>query len=167
MITIANTFVFTVLTFYTLYRYLVQQNETFQEVSQIHFQWQTVYLTSTMAVLFTTHLVTNEVSITRGTVWVRNFNWQTQNEGETHTNPKKKSAHRSLLIRNFEAYHFTIITKAESAIFLCIRRFNLREPLWSGPTSLQIWMKKFEFRPIFSHFLFKFLVWSKIGPIFL
>lgn len=129
MITIANTFVFTVLTFYTLYRYLVQQNETFQEVSQIHFQWQTVYLTSTMAVLFTTHLVTNEVSITRGTVWVRNFNWQTQNEGETHTNPKKKSAHRSLLIRNFEAYHFTIITKAESAIFLCIRRFNLREPL--------------------------------------
>lgn len=63
MITIANTFIFTVITYYTLYRYVVQQNKSFQEVSQIHFQWHTVYLSSTMVVLYTTHSVRNEVVI--------------------------------------------------------------------------------------------------------
>lgn len=63
MITVCNTFIFSVLTYYTVYRYVVQQNKSFQEVSQIHFQWQTVYLSSTMIVLYTTHSVKNEVSI--------------------------------------------------------------------------------------------------------
>lgn len=63
MITIANTFIYTVLTYLTLYRYVVQQNESFQEVFQIHFQWQTVYLSSMLVVLYTTHSVASEVYI--------------------------------------------------------------------------------------------------------
>lgn len=62
MITIANTFIFTVLTCLTLYRYVVQQNQAYQEVSQIHFQWQTVYLSSMLVVLRTSHSVTSKVN---------------------------------------------------------------------------------------------------------
>lgn len=62
MIITASTFIFSVLTFYTFYRYIVQQHESFKDLLWMHLQWQLFYLIFTLLVIYTANQVTSEVN---------------------------------------------------------------------------------------------------------
>lgn len=61
MVITAYTFIFSVISLYTFYRYFVQHNEFFKDLSWLHFQWQFFYLISMLMIIYTANLVTNEV----------------------------------------------------------------------------------------------------------
>lgn len=61
MVNAAITFIFSVLTFYTFYRYILEQNGFFKEVSFVHFIWQMFYLIGILKVIYSANQVTNEV----------------------------------------------------------------------------------------------------------
>lgn len=61
MFNAASVFIFSVLTLYTFYRYILQQNEFFKQTSITHFIWQTYYLSHTLMVIHSSNRVTNEV----------------------------------------------------------------------------------------------------------
>lgn len=58
----ANAFMLTVLTYYNIYRYVVQHNPLFQEYTLVHFQWQIAYLILTLVIFNATHSIECEVS---------------------------------------------------------------------------------------------------------
>lgn len=57
----ACTFLFSVLTFYTFYRYNAQPNEFLTQLTFMHSVWQFMFLTSTIAVIYNSELVTSAV----------------------------------------------------------------------------------------------------------
>lgn len=59
----AITFVFSVLTFYSFYRYTFQQNDFFKELSWMHLQWEIIFLASTLTAIYAANRVSNEVII--------------------------------------------------------------------------------------------------------
>lgn len=71
MFTTACTFIFSVLTCYTFYRFLIQQDTFLKDLSLLHFNWQIFFLTSTLMVIITANLVTSEVNISITTANLR------------------------------------------------------------------------------------------------
>lgn len=63
MVNTANTFVFSVFTFYTLYRYILQQNEMFEKLLWTHLRWELFYFVPTLIFIYTADLVATEASI--------------------------------------------------------------------------------------------------------
>lgn len=59
-----DAFMLTVLTYYNLYRYIVQQNPLFQEYTLVHFQWQITYVIVTLIILSATHSIERQVNWT-------------------------------------------------------------------------------------------------------
>lgn len=60
----ACTFLFSVLTCYTFYRYTVHPNELLKQLSFIHSVWLLLFFTSTIAVIYSSELMTSEASFT-------------------------------------------------------------------------------------------------------
>lgn len=60
MVITAYTFIFSVITLHTFYRYVIQRNEEFKDLSWLHFQWQFFYLISMLLIIYTANLVTRE-----------------------------------------------------------------------------------------------------------
>lgn len=63
MVNTACTFVFSVLSFYSFYRYLFQPDELLKALSMLHFGWLLFFLTSTLTVIYNANLVASEVNI--------------------------------------------------------------------------------------------------------
>lgn len=63
MVNAAATFVYSVLTFYTFYRYILQKDEVFGQLLWEQVKWEIFYLCSTLMVIYTTYIVSSEVNI--------------------------------------------------------------------------------------------------------
>lgn len=63
MYNIGQSFIFSVLSFYTFYRYLIEPNEFFKQVALVHFYWQLFYLIYTNMVIYVGSVVTSKVNI--------------------------------------------------------------------------------------------------------
>lgn len=63
----AATFVFSVLTFNTIYRYILQPNEHLRDLLYVQLKWESFYLFTTLMVIHICDLVTSEVSIVSDT----------------------------------------------------------------------------------------------------
>lgn len=62
MFNIGATFVFSVLTFYTLYRYILQRNEFFEKLTRIHLDFQVFYFIYTLTVIYAGSIIAREVN---------------------------------------------------------------------------------------------------------
>lgn len=62
MIITAFTFASTVLTYFALYRYIVQQNEYYQDFVWVHIQFQIYYLILMLLIIFNANHVIIEVN---------------------------------------------------------------------------------------------------------
>lgn len=65
IINAASSFLFSLTTLYTLYRYTVQPNEMLGQLSFIHSVYQLMFLMSTIAIIYSSELVTSEVNFIR------------------------------------------------------------------------------------------------------
>lgn len=65
MVNTACTFIFSVLSFYSFYRYSFQEDEFFKKLALLHFGWLSFFLTSTLTVIYTANLVASEVNIAK------------------------------------------------------------------------------------------------------
>lgn len=63
MVNAAVTMMFSVLTFYSIYKYIFQQIDQFREASWVHLQWEFMYIASTLMGIYTASRVSSEVSI--------------------------------------------------------------------------------------------------------
>lgn len=63
MFNIGATFVFSVLTFYTLYRYILHQTEFFERLTRIHFDYQIFYAIYIYMVIYAGSIIAREVNI--------------------------------------------------------------------------------------------------------
>lgn len=63
MVNTAATFLFTILTLYTFYRYILHQDEFFKDLSLLHLKWQLFYLSVTLTVIYTANQVAREVNV--------------------------------------------------------------------------------------------------------
>lgn len=63
MYNIGQSFIFSVLSFYTFYRYLIEPNEFFKQVALVHFYWQLFYLIYAYMVIYAGSVVTSKVNI--------------------------------------------------------------------------------------------------------
>lgn len=63
MVVCGFAFVLSVLTFFTFYRYIHQQNEFFQQLSAVHSLWMIFYLPVILIVIHCGSLLTREVLI--------------------------------------------------------------------------------------------------------
>lgn len=61
MFNIAATFVYSVLTCYTLYRYFLEQNEFFRQLASVHLHWQLFYVIYALAVIYAGNAVASKV----------------------------------------------------------------------------------------------------------
>lgn len=61
MFNIGNTFIFSVLTLYTFYRYILQQNELYRDLSYSHFHWQIFYFFYAFILIYAGSTVTSKV----------------------------------------------------------------------------------------------------------
>lgn len=61
MINIGTAFVFSVLTFYSMYQYILQQNELFGHIAYVHINYQIFYMTCTTLVIYAGSLIAREV----------------------------------------------------------------------------------------------------------
>lgn len=61
MFNVAVTFVFSVLSFYTFYRFIVDPNEFFKQVALIHFFWQSFYLIYVFMVIYVGSVIKSKV----------------------------------------------------------------------------------------------------------
>lgn len=62
MLITAASFIFSVLTFYTFYRFAVQKDKFFNDLLWLHLQWCTLYLASTLLVIYMANQVKREVN---------------------------------------------------------------------------------------------------------
>lgn len=62
MFDIGATFIFTVLTCYTLYRYIVQRNALFEQLAYLHINFQVFYTFYAIAVIYAGDLIAREVN---------------------------------------------------------------------------------------------------------
>lgn len=62
MVNAGVTLVYSVLTFYTFYRYIVQQNDIFEDLSLVHFQWELLFVSSLLTSIYIADQVSSEVS---------------------------------------------------------------------------------------------------------
>lgn len=63
MINIGATFVYSVLTFYTFYRYILQRNSYHERLTRQHFNYQIFYLIYTNMVIYAGSILAREVGI--------------------------------------------------------------------------------------------------------
>lgn len=62
MVITAFTFGISVMTYYTFYRYIVQQNEHYRDFAWEHAQFQIYYLTLILIIIYNANRVMNEVN---------------------------------------------------------------------------------------------------------
>lgn len=65
MINTGASFIFSVLTFYSFFHYMIQQNDYFRDLSWKHVQWEVVILTTTITVISSASSMAYEVHIER------------------------------------------------------------------------------------------------------
>lgn len=63
MVNTAASFIFSIFTFYSFYRYIVDQSDFFKETAILHFDWQIYYLASALVVIRSANQLANEVNI--------------------------------------------------------------------------------------------------------
>lgn len=63
MFNIGATFIFSILTFYTFYRYILEQNDFFQQVTFVHFYWQIFYLVYAFMVIYAGSVIASKVNM--------------------------------------------------------------------------------------------------------
>lgn len=73
MVHTAATFVQSVLTFYSFYRYILQRDDFFKEILLTYFQWQLYYLALTITVIYTANLLTKEVKYSKDFLFDQNL----------------------------------------------------------------------------------------------
>lgn len=62
MFNIGATFIFSVISFYTFYRYILEQNEFFEQVTVVHFYWQIFYLIYAYMIIYAGSVVNEKVN---------------------------------------------------------------------------------------------------------
>lgn len=62
MLSVAVTFVFSVLSFYTFYRYIIDPTEFFKQMALIHFFWQSFYLIYAFMIIYAGSVIKSKVS---------------------------------------------------------------------------------------------------------
>lgn len=62
MVLTGYTFTLSVLTYYTFYRYIVQQNEYYKDFAWMHIEVQMYYLISIFTVIYNANRIINEVN---------------------------------------------------------------------------------------------------------
>lgn len=62
MITIANSFLFTILTLYTFYRRAISTDDIFVAMTDYNFMWQSLYLIYLFLIFYTGYLITSKVN---------------------------------------------------------------------------------------------------------
>lgn len=60
---IGATFVFSIFTFYTLYRYILQQNDFYAHFTKLHLTYQFFYMIYTNMVVYAGSLIGREVNL--------------------------------------------------------------------------------------------------------